>query len=164
VETLTGLVLGNALTGDDRQFSRCGAMFTDAVQVCTGVAVLRLRYLLRETTDQFAEEVVMAAFRPAPGGIQWLEPIQQEAIKLMDRALPRGNMPPAEAQAHVSWALASLEGQDWHDELVAERVAALKESHGRLRTVVGVRSPEVIAHTPPDILGLYVMVPSGAGR
>ena len=86
VETLTSSVLARALAGDDPQFSRCGAMFTDAVQIRTAVAVLRLRYLLRETTEQFTEEVVMAAFQSAQGGIQWLEPMQQEAIKLMEKA------------------------------------------------------------------------------
>ena len=65
-----------------------------SVQVQTAVAVLRLRYLLRETTEQFAEEVVTAAFQSTQGGIQYLELIQQEAIKLMEKAPPtRGRGP-----------------------------------------------------------------------
>ena len=164
VETLTSSVLARALAGDDSQFARCGAMFTDAVEIRTAVAVLRLRYLLKETTEQFAEEVVMAAFQPAQGGIQWLEPIQKEAIDLMEKAQPRANMPPAEAQSHVNWALESLEDEGWHEKLVTQRVEALKESHARLRTMIGANTLEVIPHTPPDILGLYVLVPSGGGR
>jgi uncharacterized protein YhdP len=106
----------------------------------------------------------MAAFQRAPDGIRWLMPIQQAAIELMDQALASANMPPAEAQTHVSWALASLEGDDWHDQLVAERVAALQESHARLRTMSGASPLAVTPHNPPDILGLYVMVPSRGGR
>ena len=74
-ETLPDSVLAQALSGEDRQFSHCEAIFTDAVQIRTAIAVLRLRYLLRESTEQFAKEVVMAAFQPSQGGIQWLEPI-----------------------------------------------------------------------------------------
>ncbi|MDA1271244.1 MAG: helicase-related protein [Chloroflexi bacterium] len=114
VEALTSSVLGRALAGEDPQFARCGAIFTDAVQVRTAVAVLRLRYLMREATDQFAEEVIMAAFQPDQGGIRWLEPLQQEAIRLMENAQPSANMPSTEVRSHLGWALASLEGEDWH--------------------------------------------------
>ena len=106
----------------------------------------------------------MAAFQSDQGGIQWLEPIQQEAIWLMEKAQPRANMPGVEARSHVSWALGSLEGEGWHEQLVTHRVEALKESHTRLRTMVDARPLEITAHTPPDILGLFVLVPSGDGR
>jgi superfamily II DNA or RNA helicase len=164
VEALTNSVLGRALAGEDIQFARCGAIFTDFVNIRTAVAVLRLRYLLKETTEQFAEEVVMAAFQPDQGGIKWIEPINQEAIKLMDEAQPTANMPPAEAQVHVEWALSSLEGDGWHKEIVAQRVEALMASHTRLRSMVGATPLKVSPHTPPDILGLYVLVPSGGDR
>ena len=164
VEALTNSVLGRALTGDDIQFARCGAIFTDAVQIRTAVAVLRLRYLLKETTEQFAEEVVMAAFRPGESGIKWIEPFNQEAIKLMDLATPTANMPSAEAQAHVDWALSSLKGDEWYGQIVDQRVEALAASHTRLRSMVGENPLEVIPHKPPDILGLYVLVPSGENR
>jgi hypothetical protein len=125
---------------------------------------LRLRYLLTDTTEQFAEEVVMAAFEPDQGGIKWIEPINQEAIKLMDRAQPTANMQSAEAQGHVEWALSSLEGDVWHESLVAQRVEALMASHARLRSMVCATPLEVSPHTPPDILGLYVLVPTGGNR
>ena len=73
--------------------------------VRTALVVLRLRYLLRETTEQFAGEVVMAAFQSTQGGIQYLEPMQRGAFKLMGMAQPRANMPVVEARSHVNWAL-----------------------------------------------------------
>ena len=106
----------------------------------------------------------MAAFQPSQGGIQWLEPMQEEAIRLIGEAQPRANVPPVEGKDHVTRALASLEEAGWYEKLVDHRVQALKESHARLRTVVGAKPLEVIPHTPPDILGLYVLVPSGGGR
>ncbi|HEV7217178.1 MAG TPA: helicase-related protein, partial [Chloroflexota bacterium] len=55
-------ILGRALAPEgDARFPRCGAIFTRAVQRRTIVALLRLRYLLRERAETFAEEVVLAA-------------------------------------------------------------------------------------------------------
>jgi hypothetical protein len=38
-------------------------------------------------------------------------------------------------------------------------VAALVESHARLRTHTGAPSLEVLPHEPPDVMGCYVLVP-----
>ena len=48
VTTLSDAVLGQALTNDNRQFSRSGAIYTDAVNLRTAVVMLRLRYLIEE--------------------------------------------------------------------------------------------------------------------
>jgi hypothetical protein len=162
VESLTNAVLGNALTGEDQRFARCGAMFTDAVETRTAVVVLRLRYLLKDTTEQFAEEVVMGSFHPAQDGIQWIEPIQPEALKLMAGARPTLNMPPVEASQYIERVLGLLDGDDWYTTVVLRRVEALKASHLRLRSVVDAKPLEVVPHTPPDILGLYVLMPAPA--
>ena len=161
VESLTNAVLGRALTGEDQRFARCGAMFTDAVETRTTVVVLRLRYLLKDATEQFAEEVVMGAFHSGQDGIQWIEPIQPEALKLMSEAKPTRNMEPVEASQHVERALGLLDGiDDWYTTVVTRRVEALKASHFRLRSVVDAKPLEVVPHTPPDILGLYVLMPA----
>ena len=137
-------------------------MFTDAVETRTAVVVLRLRYLLRDTTEQFAEEVVMGSFHPAQEGIRWIEPIQPEALKLMAGAKPTLNMPPVEASQHVERVLGLLDGDDWYTTVVTRRVEALKASHFRLRSVVDAKPLDVVPHTPPDILGLYVLMPAPA--
>ena len=105
----------------------------------------------------------MAASHPDQSGIKWVEPVNQEAMRLMEKAQPAANMPSIEAQAHVEWALSQLKNDAWHERLVAQRVEALKASHARLRTLVGAKPLEIFAHTPPDILGLCVLVPSGGG-
>jgi superfamily II DNA or RNA helicase len=163
VATLADAVLARALSAGDDQFSRCGAIYTDAVQVRTAVVVLRLRYLLEEAVQQFAEEVVVAAFRRGDHGMEWLEPLQSEGLRLLAEAEPTANMPQPERERQVEWALAMLE-DDWFDEVVQERVSALEESHARLRAVVKSRSLKVTPHTPPDVLGCYVLVPTGGGR
>lgn len=160
---LTDAVLARGLSGGDETFSRCAAIFTDLVQVRTAIAVMRLRYLLEERTQQFAEEVVVAAFRRDDDGIKWLRPLEEEGLRLLGEASPKANMPPPEREGHLSWALSMLDGR-WYEEVVAERVRALEESHARLRSVVKAKPLKVTAHTPPDILGCYVLVPVGGGH
>jgi hypothetical protein len=163
VATLSDAVLARALSGDDDQFSRCGAIFTDAVQIRTAVAVLRLRYLLEETTQQFGEEVVVAAFQRSGQGIEWLHPLQSEALKLITATKVTANMAPQERIRQVEWALGMLEG-DWFQEIIQDRVHSLEESHRRLRAVIKTTQLKVVPHEPPDILGCYVLVPTGGGR
>lgn len=98
----------------------------------------------------------MAAFQSTQGGIQYVEPMQQRAIRLMEKAQPRANMPVVKARSHINWALGSLEEELWQERLVTQRVADLKESDTRLRTMAGAESLEITPYTPPDILGLCV--------
>jgi hypothetical protein len=161
VATITDAALARALSGRDRQFSRCGAIFTSAVSLRTAVLILRLRYLLEEDgAQQFAEEVVVAAFRRGDRGVEWLEPYQGEGLRLLRESEEAANMPTSEREGHIAWALDSLDG-DWYEPIVAERVRVLEASHARLRSMVKARPLKVTPHTPPDILGCYVLVPAG---
>jgi hypothetical protein len=132
--------------------------------------VLRLRYLLHEQVDEFAEEVVLAAFTrdaagAAPGAPAWLAPLESAARDLLDGARPAANMPPAERAEQVAWALGFLQGRpDWWAPVVGARVEQLQASHDRLRKLVRAARLRVQPHTPPDILGCYVLVPAGGGR
>jgi len=164
VTSLTDAALARALSGDDPQFARCAAIYTDAVQERTAVLVLRLRYLLEEATQQFAEEVVVAPFRRrGDGGLTWVDSLHEEGLRLLREAKPAANMAPPERQQHITWALGMLDGA-WYEGIVSERSHALEASHGRLRSVVKGKPLKVTAHTPPDILGCYVLVPAGGGR
>ena len=162
VAALTDAVLGRALAGDDPGVSRSSAIYTDAVSTRTAVLVLRLRYLLEEAVQQFAEEVIVAPFTRSGGGIEWLQPLQDEGLRLLRDAKPSANISPEERQRQVAWALGMLR-DDWFAPIVEERKRALEESHGRLRKVVKAKPLTVTPHTPPDILGCYVLVPAGGG-
>jgi hypothetical protein len=164
VVALTEAALARALSGTDPQFARCAAIYTDAVQERTAVLLLRLRYLLEEATQQFAEEVVVAPFRRGgDGGLEWVEPLQEEGLHLLHGAKPVANMAPPERQQHIKWALSMLEGA-WYEGIVSERSQVLEAAHARLRSVVKGKPLKVTAHTPPDILGCYVLVPAGGSR
>lgn len=161
VEAYCNAVLGAALAPQpDRRFARCGAIVTDAVSTRTAVVLLRLRYLLHERSDGFAEEVVLAAFERRNGAAVWLDPPNERARGLLDGVKPVAEMAQPERRDHVAWALRALQdGGEWWAPLVEGRVRALQEAHARLRSLVKAPRLTVQPHTPPDILGLYVLVP-----
>jgi len=163
VATLCEAVIGHAVKGDDTKFARCGAIYTNSVSIRTAVLVLRLRYLLEETTQQFAEEIVVAAFNRGEDRLQWLQPFNEEGLKLLSKTDITANMPQAERERHVNWALGELQNE-WYKPILEERVKALHESHARLRSQIKTATLKVTPHTPPDILGCYVLVPAGGDR
>ena len=161
IATTAEVVLAQSLEGNAPSFARAGAIFTKAVDRRTAVLILRLRYLIESEGQQFAEEVVAAAFR-RDGGALRLSPLQDEALRLLRGAEVAANMPPAERQEHVQWALGMLDG-GWADDIIAERVSALEAAHARLRRAVKGAQAAVTPHPPPDVIGCYVLVPAGAG-
>jgi hypothetical protein len=153
-------VLGRALSPDgDPLFPRAGAVLTDAVALRTGLALLRLRYLLREQVEEFAEEVVLAAFTREDGRARWVQP-WETARDLAEQALPIGNLSADERQEHVRWALGLLTA-DALAEIVDWRTEILRDSNDRLRSLIRAHRFSIEAH-PPDILGCYALVPGGS--
>ncbi len=168
VSALCDAVLGAAMSREGSDlFARSGAVFTRAVSMRTGVVLLRLRYLLHEKVDEFAEEVLLAAFERRQGSPAWLQAIETSGRELLEEAgaNPVGSMSRDDRREQVEWALDFLHGHEgWFEPVVESRVQKLQESHARLRRLVRAPRLEIRPHTPPDILGCYVLVPAGGGR
>ncbi len=166
VSRICDAVLGEAFAaaGDDR-FARAGAMFTDAVARWTGIALLRFRYRFVETSEEFAEEVVLAAFERGDTGPRWLEPFATAGRDLTDAAVPRANISPEERTQNVDRALRILrDDPNWFRPLLDWRVGELQAAHQRLRSLLKERKLQIIPHEPPDILGCFVLVPVKGDR
>jgi superfamily II DNA or RNA helicase len=163
VAGLCEAVLGHAFSAmPDALFARTGVMRTDAVRLRTVLVLLRLRYTLEEEVEEFAEEVVLAAFERRDGRLHWLEPLEATGREIATAARPVSNVPPPEKDEQVCWALDFLVGMpDWHKPIVAARVAELAGAHARLRRLTKTPQLKVQPHEPPDILGCFVLLPSG---
>ena len=154
-------VLGEAFSpiGDER-FARSGAMFTDAVTRWTALTLLRFRYRLVEATEEFAEEIVLAAFERGGGGPHWLEPYATAGRDLAERALPKANISREERTTHVDRALNLLrDDPNSFRPILTWRVAELDAAHKRLRALLKEKPLKIHPHLPPDILGCFVLVP-----
>jgi hypothetical protein len=164
VVTLADAVIAESLHKNNALFARCGAVLTNTVTSRTAVLILRCRYQLIETNEQFAEEVVTAAFqRGVNDSINWLEPLQDKSLTLLRTVTPVSNMSSEEKRTQVHWALEMLKN-NWFEEIVTQRARVLEESHARLRKAARASPLKVVPHTPPDILGCYVLVPAGGGK
>lgn len=169
VSWLADRVLGEALApadGGTVRVARCGAIATDAVRWRTALVLLRLRYRLRSKgrPELYAEEVVTCGFRREAGQLVWLEPNGEEALRLLDGATPTANLDPGERRDAVAWALELLmREQEALAGIARRRAERLAEAHGRLRGLTGDGAVEVDPY-PPDVLGLYVLVPGGGSR
>ena len=123
--------------------------------------LLRIRYIMREATEEFGEEIVLAAFEQDAAAVHWLTPLADRALQLLDsKSVPGVNMPLVERSNHVRWALDLLEkAPNAFQPVLDERQKTIVESHNRLRGMLKQRKIEVIPHAP-DILGCYVLVPA----
>ena len=158
-------VLAKALEAEDPLFARAGGIVTPAVERRTAVLILRLRFLIQSSDaglegQQFAEEVVTAAFQGQGNGIRWLDDDQDNALRLLAEAQPVADMSSSERSEHIRWALDHLR-DGWDDEIIAQRAAALETAHSRLRQAVPGSQVSVEPHRPPDIIGCYVLMPAG---
>jgi hypothetical protein len=164
VAALCEAVLGQAFSAmPDALFARTAAMRTDAVQFRTSLVLLRLRYTLEEEVEEFAEEVVLAAFERRDGRLHWLEPLETTGREIAAAARPVSNVPPSEKEEQIRWALDFLTGTpDWHKPIVTARVGELEGAHARLRKLTKTPRLKVQPHEPPDILGCFVLLPAGA--
>jgi hypothetical protein len=161
VEEACHAVLGHALSrSPDPFFARAGANFTLGVERRTALLLMRIRYIIREVVEEFAEEIVLAAFEEQGSAVRWLTPRQESARKLLDVPLfPGFNMPNKERSDHVAWAVGLLDKTpDAFAAVLTERRSAIQESNNRLRGMLKHRKIEATPY-PPDILGCYVLVP-----
>jgi hypothetical protein len=90
-------------------------------------------------------------------------PTEEEGLRLLREAQPSANIDRDERSRQVEWALGMLTG-DWYAHIVGERAKTLADAHQRLRAAVKSKALRVTPHEPPDILGCYVLVPTGGGR
>lgn len=151
----------------DGKAARAGVIRTRAVDRRTTLLLLRFRYhviTIRRggggvETPLLAEEALTVAFRGRGEEREWLDDAAAEA--LLD-ATPDQNIDVPQQTQQIERVLAELRAMpDEWQRLAAERGAALLEAHQRVRAAtrqmgVGYR---VEPQLPPDVLGVYVLLP-----
>ncbi len=158
-------IIADAMAGTTPWLTRASAIATRDVQRVTAILGLRVRYRLTEpgrrasAAEQYAEEILTAAFATAEGGIQWLP---ADAVAPLLDVRPAASLDPAERQRRVQAALDRLDqaGRSWWQPLVQPRVAELEDAHHRLRKLARQSALRVTPAGEPDILTLTVLVPA----
>lgn len=177
VESLAAYVMNTALDAAEVEEGqprarRAGAIRTTAVQRRTTLLLLRFRYHLitRTGSDErqlLAEDSLTLAFEGSPENAEWLEPSAAEALL---QAEPDENIHPQQAAEFVGRV---VEGFDYLaptlNEIAQQRGEELLAAHIRVREAAyrrGDRRPQhrVEAQLPPDVLGIYVYLPTLRNR
>lgn len=163
IDWLAERALGRALEGSP-DVARSGAVVTGSVRYRTVVLLLHLRYRLRQPgrPDLFAEEVVVTGLERSGGRDIWFEPGDPKLLHLLEEARPETNISPAEREEQVRWALEHVgKHREQLDAIARRRAAEVAQAHQRVRRLTAER-PRVEAEAyPPDLLGLYVLLPGG---
>jgi superfamily II DNA or RNA helicase len=172
VAAIARYVLDSALdprTPGPRPARRCGALRTDTVSRRTTLLLLRFRLHVTlpgrgGVRTMVAEEARAVAFRGRPTDPDWLPTDEVDAL-LAARA--SGNLAYEQARDDLRRAVARLdELRTALDEQAAYVAEQLRASHIRVRTATrqtGVSKIDVRAHTPVDVLGVYVYLPVPGG-
>lgn len=164
VESLAGYVLDTALDPLAKSVaSRCGVIRTEAVSTRTTLFLLRHRmHLIVNRSGQdyplLAEDADLLAFEGAPDQARWLDRDQAERFLI---AAPTGNVVPEQIRDFLQLVLDGMPHLTSRlDEACDERAEALLSAHRRVRQAARARGTlRVEAQRPPDILGIYVLLP-----
>lgn len=161
VEIISEVMMEGALSGNLGLVSRSAAIVTKEVDVLTTMFLIRLRHRMETrrggtTSYAMAEEVIVLACRGRKG--QWLpEEIARELLHVK----PSSNLDRAAQERAVQRALelyTSLNSQV--GQLCEDRAQLLLEDHRRVRRAAMDRGRyDVKPVLPPDLMGVYVLLP-----
>lgn len=169
VEGLADLVMNTALDDENTHSiaRRCGVIRTASVQKRTTLLLIRYRFHLTQafkekTHRSLVEDSQVLAFTGSPENPQWLSDAEANALL---NAMPSHNVLPQQAQAQIERILDSfhLLSQSLNS-FAQNRSAELLDSHLRVRDAALLRrslKPDIKPELPPDVLGIYVYLPSG---
>jgi hypothetical protein len=166
IVALSDRILGEAFRDPpDAKFARCGAAFTNLVDRRTVLLLLRVRYRLttrRGKEELFAEEILTAGYKRLGQKTEWLPANGKEALDLLEQIKPVGSITQQERVQRVAAAVDELKGLQKELEGIAnQRADELEESHARLREYTGGGRIKATPHLPPDVMGVYVLLPGG---
>ena len=145
---------------------RCGAAYTSATKSRTVILMLRVRYILsrRGQPDQFAEEVGTTGYRAEGGNLNWYPANDPSLLSLLEAAEVSGNITTKEKQQRLQRALEEVRTSKAELQRISDsRGDDLEAAHDRLREQIGGRAVKARAY-PPDILGIYVLLPGGTAQ
>jgi superfamily II DNA or RNA helicase len=143
---------------------RCSVIRTAAVSQPTTLLLLRLRFHIITRRDDIetpllAEDTAVIGFSGNPGAPHWLPPEQAEALF---QAEPDMNVAPEQARQFIRRIVDNIDPlRPTLNDTAQARGEALLDAHRRVRTasrLTGVRYT-VEPQLPPDILGIYMLLP-----
>ncbi|MFN8261882.1 MAG: helicase-related protein [Chitinophagales bacterium] len=135
---------------------------TDAVSTRTTLIMFRVRNVIKEVAsakESVAEEMYLWGYHTVNGGLQTLE--YKEAKELLSNANTLSNLSLERQQADMEQELTRFqELKPQFMELATQRADHLVKAHDRFKELVGGRRYEKATPIlPPDVMGVYILLP-----
>jgi superfamily II DNA or RNA helicase len=112
----------------------------------------------RAIPPMLAEELLVCGYTGRPGALVWLD--EAAALALLEQAQPAANVTPDERRLGIQRAVAQL--PDLQADINAQaqqRAERLRAAHQRVRAQTQGGRVTVRPHLPPDVLGIYLLLP-----
>jgi len=164
VEQLCHRIIANSLDKENKghKAARASVFRTDAVQTQTTLIQFRVRNVIREVAKQHemvSEEMFLWGYEQTPDGINALD---VEACKRLLHTSSALDLSRERQELIFEKELAHFE--DLHPDfiqVVTSRSEELVNAHTRFAKFLGARRYEAVTPVlPPDILGVYVLIPN----
>lgn len=163
VETLCQSIVNNAFLPQDDTYriARASVIRANEVQERTTIIELRMRNVISRKDighEIVSEEMFLWGYLGLPQDRRWLD---QRACQELLRATPSGEIAEAERIQFIEDTHTDLAHTgEILKELALARARHLAESHERYRVAVGGASYEAVQPViPPDVLGIFVLIP-----
>lgn len=164
VEQLCQFLLGLAFEQQGRyqKVARAAVVQTDAVSIKTTLVQFRVRNVIKEVgsyRELVSEEMYLWGYRGSGTSAETLD--YAEAKTYLLHAQSVGNFPAERQKAEFESALTTFADKQSEFHTLAEaRAEHLVEAHGRFKNLVGGRRYEAVHPVlPPDIMGVYLLIP-----
>lgn len=165
VERLCQIVLAHSIERGRFRAARAAVLRTPDVAVPTTLLMFRCRNVIEEKRSQghqlVAEEMLLWGYRGQPSDGDFLT--SDEARRLLVDARPSGDLTPDRAAREIESRIVALpELRPAFDALAEERCQHLVDAHERFSSLVEKKRFGVVYPIlPMDVLGVYLLMPSG---
>ncbi|MDN5215033.1 helicase-related protein [Fulvivirgaceae bacterium BMA12] len=164
VEQLCQFMLSLAFDGhaEYNQVARMSEIQTEAVDIKTTLVTFRVRNVIKEVQSNkkvVAEEMYLWGYKGSLNQSEFLS--YAEAKKLLQDARSSANLSIERQKGDLIREIDQfLKLRPKFIELATERAEHLVESHGRFKKLVGGKRYETVSPVlPPDVMGVYLLVP-----
>ena len=165
VEQLCQYLMNNALirNGNKKLIARTAAIVTDKIKEKTVIYQLRVRNIIREKAgikEIVSEEMILWGYQGDLNSNKFTN--QEEAEKLLHEAFPLYDLSIQRQSDEIELELNNINNLDEVlKNVVKERSEKLIEAHDRFRKLMGGSRYKVVEPVlPPDILGIYILLPT----
>lgn len=144
------------------RLARVSEIQTEAVTTKTTLVMFRVRNVIKEVAsskESIAEEMYLWGYQSINGNLEILE--YGQAKNLMTTAQSISNLSKERQQEDIAMELKRFETmKPQFIELASMRAEKLVEAHGRFKELVGGRRYEKATPIlPPDVMGVYILMP-----